>query len=388
MPTYFRVNSTDDILHSRKTLEVLSRGYFTIVQFADLHFGESDEKDEKSKKVMLSILAAEQQAGLVVFSGDQLSSNVIENSRHVLKKWIHPLTAVPKQIPFATIFGNHDDQVFLDPLMWYSTVKWGIIALLIIQVVICCYSAVRRHAWIPFFTLVSLLWIYIAVHPSTVMRLSLLHYEKAYFNKYWQAQDGDPSLNGVSNYYLPVKYMNQTALIFLLDSGGGRIEETYTDLQLEWVKSVAAGYPEANAIAFAHIPSIEYEQALMNQENFRCFGNQFTQPVEFANWEHNPPMKTLATAGVRAVFVGHDHRNSYCCVPKHETMGQPALCYGRHTGYGGYGTWDKGARVIELSFKNENSAEFNIKTWIRMENGSKLEFDVLYPFDILKTTQR
>jgi hypothetical protein len=388
MPVYFRVDITDNRFHLRHGLEVSDTDSFTIVQFADLHFGEQDEKDEKSKRVMQNILDAEQQAGLVVFSGDQLSSYKIENSGHVLRQWTRPLTALPSHIPFATVFGNHDDEAYsADTLLWYFYVKWIMVAILIIQAAACYYSKARRYIIVPSTVLISLLWLMMAAYPSTIMRTSLLHYETAYVKQHWQGQDGDPSLHGLSNYFLPIKCMNQTALIFFLDSGGGRIEVRYTDLQLEWVKSVTAGYQGANAIAFAHIPSIEYEQALKNQNSFRCFGNQFTEPGDFASWDHTPPMKSLAAAGVRAVFVGHNHRNSYCCVPRQENLGQPALCYGRQTGYGGYGTWEgttwnKGARIIKLTFKNHTQAEFSIQTWLRMENGSKLEFDTLYPFNV------
>jgi len=386
-PVYFRVGTADDRLHVREMLKATDKDTFIIMQFTDLHFGELNENDEKSKRAMQTILraeAAEQQVGLVVFSGDLLSNYAIENSGLKLSKWIQPFTALPSQMPFATVFGNHDDQAYhIDTLKWYVYTKWIFVAFLIIQAATCYYSKARNYAWIPFSLALALLFIIFAVYPSNAMRTSLLHYEKEYARQYWHGQDGDPSLHGLSNYYIPIKSTTQTALIFFLDTGGGRIEETYTDLQLEWVKAVAAGYPGANSIAFAHIPSIEYEQALMNENNFRCFGNQFTEPGGFAGWEHTPPMKTLAAAGVRAVFVGHDHRNSYCCVPLHENIGQPALCYGRHTGYGGYGTWDKGARIIELSFKGQLLQEFSIRTWLRMENGSRIESDILYPFPIL-----
>jgi len=48
---------------------------------------------------------------------------------------------------------------------------------------------------------------------------------------------------------------------------------------------------------------------------------------------HTDLLTTLAATGhVRAVFVGHDHGNDWCC--PHGTM---TVCFGRHTGYGGYG---------------------------------------------------
>ena len=49
---------------------------------------------------------------------------------------------------------------------------------------------------------------------------------------------------------------------------------------------------------------------------------------------HAALLSTLAAAHVRGVFVGHDHGNDWCC--PHGTM---IVCFGRHTGYGGYGRY-------------------------------------------------
>jgi hypothetical protein len=43
------------------------------------------------------------------------------------------------------------------------------------------------------------------------------------------------------------------------------------------------------------------------------------------------------------------------------------MCYGRHTGYGGYGDLLRGGRQILL---HERSLANNTETWIRLENGS------------------
>lgn len=40
-----------------------------------------------------------------------------------------------------------------------------------------------------------------------------------------------------------------------------------------------------------------------------------------------------AFGNTKAVFVGHDHGNDWCC----PFAGGLMVCYGRHTGYGGYG---------------------------------------------------
>lgn len=43
------------------------------------------------------------------------------------------------------------------------------------------------------------------------------------------------------------------------------------------------------------------------------------------------------------------------------------MCYGRHTGYGGYGDWARGGRQVLL---DKRSLGDDIQTWIRMEDGS------------------
>lgn len=41
------------------------------------------------------------------------------------------------------------------------------------------------------------------------------------------------------------------------------------------------------------------------------------------------------------------------------------LCFGRHTGYGGYGTWTRGSRQILI---NEKTLGKSTETWIRLED--------------------
>jgi hypothetical protein len=43
------------------------------------------------------------------------------------------------------------------------------------------------------------------------------------------------------------------------------------------------------------------------------------------------------------------------------------MCYGRHTGYGGYGDAPRGGRQILL---NQTSMTKEIETWIRLEDGT------------------
>ena len=43
------------------------------------------------------------------------------------------------------------------------------------------------------------------------------------------------------------------------------------------------------------------------------------------------------------------------------------LCFGRHTGYGGYGNWMRGGRQILL---DQDTLGKITETWVRLEDGS------------------
>jgi hypothetical protein len=64
---------------------------------------------------------------------------------------------------------------------------------------------------------------------------------------------------------------------------------------------------------------------------------------------------------VQAVFVGHNHGLDWCC-PYNNLY----LCFARHTGYGGYGKWKRGARFVEIL----QEPTLQIKTSVTLEDGS------------------
>lgn len=66
---------------------------------------------------------------------------------------------------------------------------------------------------------------------------------------------------------------------------------------------------------------------------------------------------------VKAVFSGHFHGNDFCC-----PLQGVELCFGRRTGYGGYGTWLQGTRVLTLH--QDNPWDYSLH--VRLENGDIL----------------
>ena len=79
---------------------------FTIVQFADLHFGED-----------AAVLQSEPAVDFVVFSGDLVSGWAVDKSA-VLSHLSDAVGSV--KVRYATIFGNHDDQPYaFSPDAWF-----------------------------------------------------------------------------------------------------------------------------------------------------------------------------------------------------------------------------------------------------------------------------
>ena len=367
-----------NMLQDPASLRFNSDGSFKIIQFADLHYGESIESDSASTKVMFDVIDAEQDTNLVVFTGDQVSGYVVNDIKGIFASWIDSLIPTAHHnLPFATVFGNHDDQPYdfgpVEWVKWVSYVLAGTSAMLLVMSLspIC----IKRFIWIPLMCLIALLWIFYQVYPSSRVRRSLLRNEKINFPLLSRTDEGPWSMSGVSNYYLPVFYRDrQTMLLFFLDSGGGRLPEKITDDQINWAKTVSSTFQGCHSVAFMHIPPSEYDSV----DKFECNGMNEEEKPAVLHGDAVSPIEDLASVGVKAVFAGHNHGNSWCCVPYQvEIQSMPSLCYGKHSGYGGYGNWTRGARVIKFYF---NESQFSISTWLRMENGSVESRDFLFPY--------
>ncbi len=311
----------------------------TILQFADLHFGEAEDlswgpaQDVNSTRVMRNVLAAEPDAGLAVFSGDLVTGNNVESNATAY--WALALReAESANLPFATIFGNHDD----------APLDAG-------------RAGARPRAL------------------SSTGRRALLDFERAAFPAL-SLTCGAPGDGGcpaslapsASNYFLLVDDAAgaPAAVLFFLDSGGGDYAETLLPSVTDWLASTAAALAAAHgralpALVFVHIPPPEFAIAAASP---RCVGlaDDGVTPTVGPNGLVSTLLKMTA---VRAVFVGHDHGNANCC-----PFASLQLCFGRHSGYGGYGEWDRGARVLELAVNASAPGGVGVRTRVRMENSS------------------
>ena len=266
-------------------------GTFTILQFTDLHIHYVDERHLKTLDLMERILD-EERPDLVALTGDIIAGRKLSDPEKALREALRPIEE--RGIPWAAVFGNHDDEGPADRKRLME---------------IC-----RSHA-----------------HCLAVA--------------------GPEDVSGVGNYYLTVKGRTGAveSVLYFLDSnayapgGVGKYGWIHQD-QVAWYRRTAGaikselGYAPP-ALAFFHIPLPEYHEVW---ETGACLGNRFEVPC--APVLNSGFFLALHEVGdVVATFVGHDHVNDY----EGDYYGI-RLCYGRVSGYGGYGRDDmeRGARAL------------------------------------------
>jgi hypothetical protein len=236
-------------------------------------------------------------------------------------KIIEPLAE--RKIPYAAIFGNHDDE-----------------------------GTLSRRA-----------------------QMSL--YESM---PYSLAEAGPNSIDGVGNYFVEVQAhssKHSALTLYLLDTHSYSPDEAhyrgYDWLkvnQINWFKTTAETLKEPHShythkhlnMAFIHIPLPEYA----SPDNDRV-GN-FTEPATAPAF--NSHFKdALVEHDVKFVSCGHDHVNDFCGLSKDPESGEPELwmCYAGGSGFGGYGGYNNFHRRLRVFEIDTNQAR--ISTWKRLEYG-------------------
>ncbi|KMT15094.1 hypothetical protein BVRB_3g062150 [Beta vulgaris subsp. vulgaris] len=336
-----------------KNLEVQKDLPFKILLFADLHFGEDawtmwgPLQDVHSTKVMASILDQEK-PDFVIYLGDVITADNIPIQNASLY-WDQALAPTKDRcIPWASVFGNHDDAHFVWPTEWFS--DSGIPPLK-------CSSVSSPSSGEDNCSFMG------------TTRLQLMDRDTRN-NALSFSENGPRNLwPSMSNYVLKVSSSNESesspvAYLYFLDSGGGSYPEVISNAQTIWFNSTSQEInPDSRVpeIIFWHIPSRAYETvAPSGVINKPCVGSINNESVAPQDAELGIMKALEARPSVQAVFVGHNHGLDWCCPYK-----KFWLCFARHSGYGGYGSWARGARILEITEK-----PFSLKSWITMEDGA------------------
>ncbi|PTB67828.1 Metallo-dependent phosphatase [Trichoderma citrinoviride] len=355
-----------------RPLSFTTNGTFQVSIFEDLHFGENawdtwgPQQDINSVKVINKVLDRES-PGLVVLNGDLITgeNTFLENSTLYVDRIVQPL--VERHLTWASTYGNHDHN--------FNISGEGILE--------------RERRW-----------------PNARTR-SMVPGRAA----------------GVSNYYLPVYaagcnelQCSPELLLWFFDSRGGfYFQERHADGsqvgQPDWVDvSVVDWFQQTNqrfvakhgriipSLAFVHIPT-EASQALQTEKGQGSvdrhlqpgINDDYPLAQQAQGWcadgrndgscayggQDVPFMQAVAsTPGLLAVFSGHDHGATWCykwdrLVPGMTVAGTGVnLCFGQHSGYGGYGNWIRGSRQVRVDLRSlRDSSRWEAQTWIRLESG-------------------
>jgi hypothetical protein len=219
---------------------------------------------------------------------------------------------------------------------------------------------------------------------------------------------------GVSNYYLPVYPSHGShkpcLLLWFFDSRGGFYYQEHNATgglvgQPDWVdQSVVDWFVNTNeeltqqhgtipSLAFVHIPA-NASRALQTEAKVHKhlqpgINDDYILAQQAQGWcedgtndgscayggQDVPFMDAItSTPGLMALFSGHDHGDTWCYKWDTQLPGMSMngnginICFGQHSGYGGYGTWTRGSRQVllhESMLQDLNNLELD--TWIRLE---------------------
>ncbi|KAJ5081131.1 hypothetical protein N7456_013369 [Penicillium angulare] len=367
-------------------LKFAKDGTFQIAILEDLHFGENawdlwgPEQDVNSVTVINRVLNAES-PDLVVLNGDLITGEnaFLQNSTVYVDEIVAPL--VERGLTWASTYGNHDSQ--------YNLSREAILE--------------REHRW-----------------PNSRTQKMVSGREA-----------------GVTNYYLPVYGSNDgdyagapEMLLWFFDSRGGyyfqELDSSGNQVaQPNWVDThVVDWFKKTNAeivkkyrkdipsLVFVHIPtnaSLAAQTEIdINEHREPGINDDYTLAQQGEGWcsdgaydgsctyggQDVPFMKALVeTPGILGVFSGHDHGDTWCykwsgLIPGMDVKGNGLnLCFGQHSGYGGYGSWIRGSRQILVS--ESKLKEKLLDTWIRLESNETVgavSLNTTYGEDIYPAT--
>jgi hypothetical protein len=295
-------------------------GPFKILQFTDLHLGNRPEKDALTY-ALVEDMVNDQAPDLLVFTGDIFTKDEAFQPT-LIAEACRRIDAF--KTPWAFCMGNHE-----------------------------------------------------GTHGQDGVRA-----QKAAFmvsqSQYLLFDSGPKDVYGIGNYAISLKKHGKPAwTVFLLDSNDftfhmirgvpSRVHDAIRPDQIAWFQQTADTVRNLHgpvpAVAFFHVPVPEFIDAAMFEPYLGDRGQKVT----------TPPLNTgffaaaLAQRDLRAMFVGHDHTNSFCA----DVLGIP-LAYGRCSGYGcnAPAQFPRGARVILLS-PDESLETYPLLHRPKQERGSR-----------------
>lgn len=317
--TYFKKKDTKAKIDSL----FFKNGRFKVAQFTDLHWDQRSIGARKTEKTIREVLDIEN-PDFVILTGDLPASRPASEGWDAIAKIFEHY-----RIPWSITLGNHDEEVGMNRIENFD---------------------------------------YLEGKPLFVGLKG-------------------PDISGAGNYVLPI-YSPQSrqpkALIYALDTHNkpsNSLHGHYNWIQFDqilWYRQISDHFTAQNqgiplaALAFLHIPLVEYNQIHRNEQLRLGHSSQGDGP---GGLNSGMFVNFLEKKDVMGIFAGHNHSNDY--IGKYMNI---ALGYGRTTGADAYGKLERGARIIVL---HEDERAFD--TWIRTPG--KQEFKYYYPSGISETEE-
>lgn len=387
------------------------------------------EQDRNTVRVIETVLDAER-PDLVVLNGDLITGENAfrENSTVYLDQMVTPM--IRRAIPWASTYGNHDSDFNLsraDLLAREQQQKPKGLSRTANMIPAPIHGGDEHHAGMTNY--------YLPVYGSDCMpttdddmadrcvpRLILWFFDSRGGFHYQQQDSSTGKRVGQENWV------------------HGRVvswfEKTQSELQVKYATVISS-------LAFVHIPPNVAYALQMNRapghggkrkdkgsphnniDSHRQPGINDDKPLaqQAEGWcpsglqggcayggQDEPFMRAMAAAGngtgVIAMFVGHDHGNTWChtwasgqTLPGVDIPGTGLhICFGQHSGYGGYGSWTRGGRQVRVTedalkqaAKDISSADRrpSIDTWIRLETADvvgNVSLNATYGHDVYPAT--
>ncbi|KAJ6541191.1 Metallo-dependent phosphatase-like protein [Mycena vulgaris] len=341
-----------------------AHGYFKVVSFSDMHFGEGEdvtwgpEQDVNTSIAHANILDNER-PNYVVFNGDLITGeNVFPfNATKYLDQVFAPTVA--RKIPFSSTHGNHDNSLAIN-------------------------------------------------HQEEI------EYEQAHYAALSHTRsDVGPKPYGSGNYWVPV-YAKKTDLVpalimWFFDSqsfvsgnptGPGPVppeanvywvDENTVPQYIKQQRALMAGVWKTipPALVFVHIPVQKADilaplPSVGNHDDepdpaTQGFLNDTYTGRDLPFWDALVALDA-PRGTVLAVTSGHDHGESWCARAR-ASSGIP-ICFNGHSGYGGYVTEHsavRNARVFGLNLRDLRRRVPVVRTWNSYENSTINDEVVLGP---------
>lgn len=132
------------------------------------------------------------------------------------------------------------------------------------------------------------------------------------------------------------------------------------------------GFQQTKGVNEQKEPGINADNPLSQQGVQSPLWNATTS-FEYTGQDRAFMKALLETEKLMGVFSGHDHGDDWCFKWDKDltfldlTGNGLVFCFGRHTGYGGYGSWTRGSRQVLVDIKDLGKST---KTWTRLEDGT------------------